>query len=146
MYEAEQLWRGQNTNMDENAQLGIYYGLEAPVATLEARIFGDVRLSDEDRRVFMQALPTVTNVGQVAEQKFMRLPNIVQTIAERIAMGIGGYADYATPEWKAAHGGSVFGQKTDAAPATNQPATTSKQVPAASPEVKAKVDSILGPE
>jgi hypothetical protein len=81
-YEIEQWWRTQNKNMRDNVGLGVYYGLEGPVATLTARIFGDTRLSDEDRRVFKEALPSVYDVGMVAEQKFNALPEVVNRIAQ----------------------------------------------------------------
>lgn len=82
-YEYEQWYRAQNANVRDNYMLGVYYGLEGPVATLTARIFGDTKLSNEDREAFKAALPSYLDYGRVAEEKFKRLPSVVQEIANR---------------------------------------------------------------
>lgn len=82
-YEAEQWYRAKTANVADNYMLGVYYGLEGPVATLTARIFGDTRLSDADREAFKAALPSYKDYGKVAEEKFKRLPSVVEEIAKR---------------------------------------------------------------
>lgn len=82
-YEAEQWYRAKTANVADNYMLGVYYGLEGPVATLTARIFGDTRLSDADREAFKAALPSYKDYGKVAEEKFKRLPSVVAEIAKR---------------------------------------------------------------